>query len=32
MRTVLMDGEVDKVKLEISLVELNISAASEHVT
>ena len=32
VRNVLMDGEFDKFKPEISLIELNISAACEHVT
>ena len=32
VRNVLMDGKFEKVKPEISLVELNFSAAREHVT
>ena len=31
VRNVLMDGEFEKVKPEISLVEINISVAREHV-
>ena len=31
MRNVLADDEFEKVKQEISLVEINISAAREHV-
>ena len=32
VRNVLMDGEFEKFKPEIILIELNISAAREHVT
>ena len=32
VRNVLMDGEFEKVKPEISLADINISAAHEHVT
>ena len=32
VRNVLMDGEFDKVKPDITLVEINISAAREHVS
>ena len=32
VRNVLMDGEFDRVKPEISLIELNISVEREHVT
>ena len=31
MRNVLMDGEFEKVKPEVELIETNISAAREHV-
>ena len=31
VRNVLMDGEFEKVKPEVELLEINISAAREHV-
>ena len=31
VRNVLMDGEFEKVKPEVDLIEINISAAREHV-